>query len=60
MADLCDGFPDQFVNFINRCKGYEFEDKPEYDLLYTYLDQIIEQENFKEDYEWDWTIQMER
>jgi len=33
LVDLCKGFPDEFVTYLNYCKSLKFEERPNYELL---------------------------
>ena len=52
--ELCKGFPNEFVYYINYTRNLEFEADPDYEYLRGLLLSILEKENFPYDFQYDW------
>ena len=53
-SELCEGFPKEFEEFINYIKNLEFTEVPDYDYLRQLLKNILEKNNNKIDFYFDW------
>ena len=53
-SELCEGFPKEFQEFINYIKNLEFTEVPDYDYLRQLLKNILDKNNNKIDYYFDW------
>lgn len=53
--ELCDGFPEQFTQYIKYCKNLQFEQDPDYDYLKGLFKQVMDAYNYKYDYIFDWS-----
>ena len=52
--ELCKGFPNEFVEYINYTRGLEFEADPDYKYLRELLVKALESQNSKFDFWYDW------
>ena len=55
IAELCDGLPEEILNYFTYVKNLEFSDEPNYAYLYGLFINIYKRYNFKYDNEYDWT-----
>ena len=53
--ELCSGFPSEFATYINYTRKLTFEQDPDYDYLKGLFKTIMEKNNIKYDFEYDWT-----
>eukprot|EP01132_Coremiostelium_polycephalum_P000467 gene467-591_t len=53
---LCQGFPTEFVSFLNYTRFLKFEDKPDFLYLRKLLREMFVREGYKYDYMFDWVI----
>ncbi|KAK4214665.1 putative casein kinase [Rhypophila decipiens] len=56
IKDLCEGFPDQFVQYLTYVRNLGFEDTPDYDYLRDLFTQALKDAREVEDGEYDWMI----
>jgi len=54
---LCHGLPNEAKDIYNYIKNIRFEEKPDYGLIYTLLDQTITMNNWSESDLYDWETQ---
>ena len=54
VEDLCKGFPNEFIQFIKYTRKLEFEEDPDYKFLRGLLTSVMEKENIKFDFFYDW------
>jgi casein kinase 1 len=54
--ELCNGFPMEFLNYINYCKVLKFEDRPDYAYLKRMLKDLFVRQEFDFDYVYDWEL----
>ncbi|KAL3319794.1 hypothetical protein Ciccas_001525 [Cichlidogyrus casuarinus] len=61
-SELCRNFPPEFKRFLDHCMSLELNDKPDYELLYSFLDRIAKLREFKQNhlYEWSFIMTMSR
>ena len=52
--ELCHGLPPQFTMYMNYVKGLEFTDKPDYAYLHSLFREILVQQHWELDYDYDW------
>ena len=55
--DLCKGFPNEFVEYINYTRNLEFEADPDYKFLRNLLTTVLEKQNSQFDFYYDWLIE---
>ncbi|KAK0644485.1 kinase-like domain-containing protein [Cercophora newfieldiana] len=54
IKELCEGFPDQFVQYLTYVRNLGFEDTPDYDYLRELFTQALKDAGGVEDGEYDW------
>ncbi|RPB14518.1 kinase-like protein [Morchella conica CCBAS932] len=54
IKDLCEGFPDEFNQYLTYVRNLGFEDTPDYDLLRELFTQALKNTGEVEDGEYDW------
>ncbi|KAK3381270.1 kinase-like domain-containing protein [Podospora didyma] len=54
IKELCEGFPDQFVQYLTYVRNLGFEDNPDYDYLRELFTQALKDAGGVEDGEYDW------
>ena len=47
---LCKGLPEEFIKYVQYCRGLEFEQDPDYDYLRSLFTSILMKNNQKNDY----------
>jgi len=55
--DLCKGFPNEFVEYINYTRNMEFEADPDYKFLRGLLVSVLEKQNMTYDFWYDWVTE---
>ena len=58
--ELCKGLPKEFEIFLEYTKNIKYEEKPDYKLLHNLLDKVMKDNNIKNDYIYDWTLEEEK
>ena len=54
---LCQGFPEEFITFIQYARDLKFEDRPDYSYLKNLLRQICEKNQLSFNYnKYDWIL----
>ena len=59
-SELCRGIPKEFENMLTYVKNLKYEEKPDYKKLHDLLDKVMKEENYKNDYIYDWTLDEEK
>ncbi|KAK3316709.1 kinase-like domain-containing protein [Apodospora peruviana] len=54
IKELCEGFPDQFVQYLTYVRNLGFEDTPDYDYLRELFTQALKDSGGVDDGEYDW------
>ena len=54
--ELCKGFPEEFLIYINYCKALKFEDRPDYAYLRRTFKDLFIREGHQYDYIFDWNL----
>lgn len=54
--ELVKGLPKEFHSYMKYCRSLKFEEKPDYNLLRKYLQDIAEKMNYEHDYYYDWIL----
>ena len=52
--DLCQGFPEQFKDFVNYTRNLQFEEDPDYTYLNNLLISVLEKDKLTYDFFFDW------
>jgi uncharacterized protein YukJ len=56
IEDLCKGFPEEFVKYLNYCRSLNFEDKPCISDLRRLFKNLMKKKEYEYDYMFDWVI----
>lgn len=51
---LCEGYPSEFVTYLNYCRCLGFQDKPDYQYLRKVFREVFLREKLTMDHEYDW------
>lgn len=54
--DLCKGLPKEFGKYMHYCRNLKFEEKPDYEILRKFLQDLSERMNYEHDYYYDWIL----
>ncbi|KAM0668178.1 hypothetical protein ACQRIU_001740 [Beauveria bassiana] len=54
-AELCEGLPSEFAQYIDLVRGLEYDDKPDYGHLRRLFAGLFKERGFKHDNVYDWT-----
>jgi len=57
IEELCQGYPEEFAQYLNYCRNLRFEDKPDYYYLRTLFRNLFQREGHKYDFIFDWMTQ---
>ena len=58
-STLCEGFPIEFEKFLDYTKNLEYSAKPNYDMLRNLIMTVMDKNNLKYNYVYDWTTKEE-
>ena len=56
LGDLCNGMPEEIIEFIENVRQCGFEERPDYQGLRTMLRELFYRLGFEYDFEYDWVI----
>ena len=56
IESLCKGLPEQIYYIVYYVNSIRFVDKPDYNFIRSNLDELMNQNNFQFDYQYDWMI----
>ncbi len=54
-AELCEGLPSEFVQYIDYVRSLKYEEKPDYAYLRRLFSRLFSARGFKHDHVYDWT-----
>lgn len=54
VEELCQGYPQEFANYINICRGYKFEESPNYGALHALIKGLFVSQGYAYDFVYDW------
>lgn len=57
---MCEGFPNDFIKYVEYCRGLEFEAQPDYEYMRKIFANLFEKLEYKLDYEYDWKEVLEK
>ena len=57
LQELCEGYPQEFHDYMHHCRQLEFTNEPDYAYLRRLFRDLYERCNFDNEYVFDWTIQ---
>ncbi|KAJ1566141.1 casein kinase I [Nowakowskiella sp. JEL0078] len=60
IKDLCEGYPDEFAQYLGYVRGLKFEEQPDYDYLRGLLNKVLQRYGEIDDGVFDWMIVMEQ
>ena len=55
LEDLCRGFPEEFVAYMQYCRTLNFEDKPDYKYIKNLFSTLFKNLKYEHDSIFDWT-----
>ena len=56
LDELCKGFPDEFVAYMQYCRTLNFEDKPDYKYIKNLFSSLFKNLGYEYDYKYDWVL----
>lgn len=56
IEELCQGFPTEFATYIHICRGYKFEETPNYEFLKALIKNLFVRMGFAYDFVFDWNM----
>lgn len=59
LEDLCKGFPDEFVAYMQYCRTLNFEDKPDYRYIKNLFGSLFKNLGYEYDWKYDWLLAQE-
>ncbi|KAJ3109907.1 casein kinase I [Phlyctochytrium bullatum] len=59
IKDLCEGFPEEFAEYLRYARDLKFEETPDYDYLRGLFDQVLAKVNEIDDGVFDWMVAMD-
>jgi len=57
IESLCQGYPQEFANYLEYCHKLKFDEKPDYALLRKLFKDLFIRKGYEYDYLYDWLIQ---
>lgn len=60
ISELCEGFPDEFGEYLRYARNLGFDENPNYDYLRGLMDDVLRKRNEPEDYIFDWVVQKKK
>jgi serine/threonine protein kinase len=54
LEDLCKGFPDEFMHYLKYARGLDFEERPDYDKLYSQIHSARPKGETIKDHNYQW------
>ena len=57
--ELYQGYPNEFVQFLDYIKNLDYYEKPNYDILRHLLNNVMQKQKYMFDYVYDWSSSME-
>lgn len=54
IEELCQGYPAEFATYIHLCRGYKFEESPNYEVLRAIIKSLFTRAGYVYDYVFDW------
>ena len=56
IEELCQGYPAEFASYLHICRGYKFDESPNYDQLRGIMKRLSGKGDFKYDFVFDWNM----
>jgi hypothetical protein len=57
---LCKGYPVEFDKYLRQCRNMRFEELPQYSAIKKMFKDLLSQNGYKYDYQYDWVIPAEK
>lgn len=57
LHELCEGMPEEFINFMNYVRHLNFDENPDYCYLRKLLKTMMQKNDYRCDYQFDWFVQ---
>ena len=54
LEELCEGMPNQFIEYMEMVRALKFEERPDYDVLRQLFKDLFYDQGFEYDYNFDW------
>ncbi|VDN56515.1 unnamed protein product [Dracunculus medinensis] len=55
---LCEGFPDEFAQYLRYARRLDFFEAPDYEYCYNLFKSVLDRLGYTCDYEFDWTMKL--
>ncbi|CEF66651.1 Casein kinase I [Strongyloides ratti] len=55
---LCEGFPEEFAQYLRYARRLDFFETPDYDYCFNLFKTVLERSGYTYDYEFDWTTKL--
>uniref|UniRef100_A0A0N5BQF4 non-specific serine/threonine protein kinase n=1 Tax=Strongyloides papillosus TaxID=174720 RepID=A0A0N5BQF4_STREA len=55
---LCEGFPEEFAQYLRYARRLDFFETPDYDYCFNLFKTVLERSGYTYDYEFDWTAKL--
>lgn len=56
VEELCQGYPPEFATYIHLCRGYKFDESPNYEVLKAIIKNLFTRCGFSYDFVFDWNV----
>lgn len=56
LEELCKGLPEGFLKYLKYCRGLKFDEKPDYNLCRQFFKDMLYQNGYEYDYQFDWVL----
>lgn len=56
IEELCQGYPPEFAEYLHRCRGYKFDESPDYEGLKNIIKNLFQRAGYQYDYVFDWNM----
>lgn len=54
VEDLCEGLPEEFIQFLQKVRAIQFDERPDYDNLRAIFKELFYKNGLEFDYNYDW------
>jgi hypothetical protein len=56
LETLCQGFPNEFLTYMQYCRTLEFDNKPDYRYIIDLFSNLFKSLGYEYDYQYDWVL----
>lgn len=56
LETLCQGFPTEFLTYMQYCRTLEFDNKPDYRYIIDLFSNLFKSLGYEYDYQYDWVV----